>query len=79
MTREEREKNFISFCKRKYGDKFDYSKVHYTNNRTKVTITCRKHGDFEQYPDHFKRGVACQKCSFENQAKEQSMGLDDFI
>jgi hypothetical protein len=33
-----------------HNDKYDYSKVIYTNRNNKVIITCPIHGDFEQTP-----------------------------
>ena len=32
-------------------DRYDYSKVEYVNNRTKVRIICKEHGVFEQTPN----------------------------
>jgi hypothetical protein len=45
--------NFIERAKTVHGDKYDYSKVNYTNNSTKVCIVCPEHGEFWQRPnDH---------------------------
>ena len=47
-----------------YGDKYDYSKINYINNKTKIEIICKKHGEFYTYPNnHLYRGVECPKCS----------------
>jgi len=55
---------FISRAKAKHGNKYDYSKVEYTNNNTKVAIICEKHGVFYQLPpNHYKGG--CRKCAKE--------------
>ena len=48
--------------KEKHGDYYDYSKVVYKNNRTKVIIGCPKHGDFLQIPKAHKRGEGCSIC-----------------
>lgn len=45
-----------------HGDRYDYSKVDYMGARTKVTIGCPKHGDFEQTPDRHKNGQGCRRC-----------------
>lgn len=42
--------------------KYDYSKVNYINNRTKVEIICPIHGSFFITPDNFLQGKGCQKC-----------------
>lgn len=46
-----------------HGDVFKYDKVDYINNNTKVTITCRKHGDFKILPRSIMSGIGCAKCS----------------
>lgn len=52
---------FIEKAKKIHGDKYDYSKVEYVNNKTKVCIICPIHGEFWQTPNnHYKYG--CHKC-----------------
>lgn len=46
-----------------HGDKFILDKVEYVNNKTKVTVTCREHGDFTITPNHLLSGRGCPKCS----------------
>ena len=45
-----------------HNDKYDYSKVIYTNRNTKVIITCPIHGDFEQTPNGHLKGYGCYAC-----------------
>lgn len=54
--------DFILKSRLKHGDKYDYSKVDYIDNVTKVKIICPIHGEFEQKPQHHKRGSECKKC-----------------
>ena len=54
---------FISHAKEVHGDKYDYSRVKYVNNGTKVDIVCRKHGSFLQTPNKHLYGQGCPKCS----------------
>lgn len=55
---------FINRAKNVHGDKYDYSKVEYINNRIKVCIICPKHGEFWQAPHkHIFRGHGCPHCS----------------
>lgn len=37
---------FIKEAKKIHGDKYDYSKVEYNGNKTKVCIVCPIHGEF---------------------------------
>ena len=48
---------------KKHGEKYDYSKTIYINKRTKLTIICPIHEDFEQLPpSHYYRGDGCWDC-----------------
>lgn len=49
-----------------HNNKYDYSKVKYKNSKTKVTIVCPKHGEFEQLPSSHMRGYGCPKCTRSN-------------
>lgn len=54
---------FVQRARKVHGNKYDYSKVEYLNNRTKVCIICPKHGEFWQTPDSHMSGNKCPKCS----------------
>lgn len=54
---------FIENAKTIHNDKYDYSKVEYVNNRTKVCIICPEHGEFCQTPANHLKGQQCPKCS----------------
>lgn len=72
-------KSFIEKAKKIHGDKYDYSKVEYINNRTKVCIICPKHGEFWQVPSSHLKGAGCSKCFYEKRSKEKKMTTDEFI
>ena len=61
---------FIEKARKVHGDKYDYSKVTYINNRTKIIIICPEHGEFEQTPDKHLQGRGCSKCKFSNIERE---------
>jgi very-short-patch-repair endonuclease len=54
---------FIEKSKEIHGDKYIYDKVEYKNNREKVIIICREHGEFLQTPSKHIYGQNCNKCS----------------
>ena len=54
---------FIMKAEFVHGDRYDYSKVDYINNRTKVNIICKEHGIFEQRPTRHLCGDGCPKCN----------------
>ena len=58
--------NFIKKSKIVHGNKYDYSKVEYKNNKTKVCIICPEHGEFWQNPYIHLKGSGCPKCACAN-------------
>lgn len=55
---------FIEEAKKIHGDKYDYSKVNYVNNKTRVCIICPEHGEFWQTPRaHICKKHGCPKCN----------------
>lgn len=57
-------KDIILEFKEVHGDRYDYSKSIYKNTKTKITVICKEHGEFEcNISDHLK-GVNCPKCHF---------------
>lgn len=41
---------------------YDYSKVKYVNAKTKITIICPEHGEFQQTPNDHLVGKGCRRC-----------------
>jgi hypothetical protein len=70
---------FIEKAKIKHGDKYDYSKIEYINNKTKVKIICPIHGEFMQIPDSHLKGSGCDKCGRINASLNKRKSLSDFI
>ena len=70
---------FIEKAKQKHGDKYDYSKVEYINNKTKVCIICPEHGEFWQLPSNHLAGKGCAKCSFISSANKNKSNTNEFI
>ena len=59
MTKED----FIKKAENTHGvGTYDYSKVEFINSKTKVIITCLKHGDFGQQPTAHMISCGCPKC-----------------
>lgn len=62
-----------------HGNKYEYDLVDYQNNRKKVIIVCKKHGQFRQLPSSHLAGNGCRKCGSESTAKQQSNTKEIFI
>lgn len=56
---------FINKAKIIHGDKYDYSKVEYINNHTKVCIICPEHGEFWQIPNSHLLKHGCPHCGID--------------
>lgn len=55
-----------------YGNKFDYSKTDYVNNKTKIIIICPQHGEFLTVPQtHINGSDGCPKCANRNVTTEE--------
>ena len=53
---------FIKQSRKIHGNKYDYSKVEYTNSHAKVIIICPKHGEFKQIAREHLKGQGCPRC-----------------
>lgn len=71
-------KKIISNAKKVHGDKYDYTKVNYINNSTKICITCPKHGDFWQMPNNHLSGNGCPICCKRKEKKVFGIASNDF-
>ena len=70
---------FIKKARAVHGDKYDYSKVEYVNNQTKVCIVCPEHGEFLQRPiDHLK-GHECSECGKKKNIESRRKTLEEFV
>lgn len=49
----------------KHGRAYDYSKAVYVNSITKVTIICKKHGEFTQGASSHLAGHGCPECALD--------------
>lgn len=62
ISREKAKKEFETKARKIHGNKYEYFKTNYINSKTKVVITCPKHGDFEQEVGRHLRGDGCCLC-----------------
>ena len=70
---------FIKNSQKIHGDKYDYSKVEYINNRTKVCIICPEHGEFWQQPVSHLNGCGCPMCKREKLKNERIVDYTYFL
>ena len=70
---------FIEKSELVHGNKYDYSKVEYVNNRTKVCIICPEHGEFWQVPSSHLQGIGCIQCGYATMKQKQRDNTKNFI
>ena len=66
--------DFIQQSIKIHKNYYNYDKVIYKNNKVNIIITCPKHGDFNQIPQHHLRGHGCPDC-----APKKSNKLNDIF
>ena len=54
---------FIERSNKTHSNRYDYSNTVYTNFKTKVSVVCKEHGEFNQKPYDHMQGKGCSKCS----------------
>lgn len=54
--------DFVLQANEIHNNKYEYEKALYINSNSKITITCKLHGDFDQIPTSHLSGVGCHIC-----------------
>ena len=70
---------FIQKAREVHDNIYDYSKVEYINNNTKVCIICHEHGEFWQTPGNHLSGKGCNKCHRKKQKLYKLLSNEEFI
>jgi very-short-patch-repair endonuclease len=70
---------FIERAIEKHGDKYDYSKCNYISIDDKLTIICKKHGEFNQVAYSHINGQGCPTCGIIQRANIRKSNTKEFI
>lgn len=74
------QEKFITKVKEVHGDKYDYSKVIYEGVGKKITLICKKHGEFVINAGNIiNQNQGCKKCGVESRTSKQRLTKEDFI
>lgn len=66
-TLEKRKNSFLNKAFKKFKNLFTYNIDEYKNNSVKITISCKKHGEFRQTPScHLATKYGCPYCAYDN-------------
>ena len=58
--------DFITRANLIHNNKYAYESTKYINSRSKLIVTCKKHGDFEQIANDHLAGSGCPHCGAES-------------
>jgi len=70
---------YIQRAKKIHGDKYDYSLTDYKTSLSKIKVICKIHSEFEILANLHISGSGCQKCSYEQQGKNQTITPQEFV
>lgn len=62
LARTKTTEQFIKSARAVHGGRYEYKKADYVGRHSGITITCPKHGDFEQKAGDHLRGSGCSSC-----------------
>lgn len=78
MSKRLTQEDFIRRAREVHGDKYDYSKATYINNRAKVCVICPIHGEFWQTAYSHLNKNGCPKCGVpRRKSLVQGVGVND--
>ena len=67
------QEKFVNDARKLHGQKFDYSRIQYLQQKVPVEIGCPKHGAFFQTPDkHLQAAFGCPTCGIDSRAKQRN-------
>lgn len=79
MPKKKTKEEFIKEADIIHNYKYNYSKVNYINNKTKVCIICPEHGEFWQTPANHLKGANCPKCGCVLRIKNNTKSFKWFL
>ncbi|AXF52612.1 MAG: protein of unknown function DUF723 [Caudoviricetes sp.] len=78
-SRSKTNEQFISEAIEVNGGEYDYSLVEYTNDKSKVTVICKKHDKFLVTPNNHLRGKGCPVCRYDKISNSLTLSQDEVI
>lgn len=70
---------FIEKAAAVHGNKYNYELVEHRGARVKVSILCKKHGEFQQRMDSHLSGAGCKKCVADMIRTETTSTTEEYI
>lgn len=79
MPRKLTQEEFLAKANKIHNFKYNYDKAEYKGGNEFITITCPKHGDFQQKANTHLHGSGCVKCKNEKIKSLKNKGREKFI
>lgn len=79
MPRKLTQEEFLAKANKIHNFKYNYDKAEYKGGNEFITITCPKHGDFQQKANTHLHGSGCVKCKNEKIKSLKNKGRERFI
>lgn len=70
---------FILKAKEVHGDIFIYDKVNYNGALSKITVGCKEHGYYDEWPNHHLAGKICPVCSVNAGIIKRRYSQEDYL
>jgi hypothetical protein len=70
---------YIESAKEKHGELYDYSKVEYLSNHSKIIIICKTHGEFLQTATQHLSGRGCTNCGIIKSSDSKRYNTETYI
>lgn len=71
---------FIEKARTTHNDLYSYDNVKYIDSFTKISIVCKKHGEFLQTPNnHISNSAGCPSCKSDKLSIDRRSTTDEFI
>ena len=70
---------FVEKAKNSHGNRYDYSKVTTRDEKGRVTIVCKEHGEFNQNYSNHQNGAGCPSCKAVTIGNNKRSSKQDWI
>lgn len=70
---------YVEQARSVHGDRYDYSQLGYGGQRNKITVICKEHGPFSQFPGNHLKGNGCPRCGNVQKGVSGRTEIGEFI
>ena len=71
--------DFYKKAKKVHKNIYKYDLTNYENNRSKIIVFCKEHGEFKPTARNFLQGKGCPKCAIQNSTKKRALTTINWV